>query len=45
MYSSDYGYLQNFIDYIMQIFYMILDLFKGMEQPEEGDESTTEATV
>lgn len=46
MYSSEYGYLQNFIDYIMQIFYMILDLLKGLDNADdETEESTTGAAV
>ncbi len=35
MYDSDYGYIQNFIDYFMQIFYMIMEFLGLMEKKEE----------
>ena len=38
MYNSDYGYIQNFIDYFMEIFYMIMELLGLMEKTE--DENT-----
>lgn len=34
MYDSAYGYIQNFIDYLMQFFYMIMDLL-GLATKEE----------
>ncbi len=36
MYDSDYGYIQNFIDYLMQFFYMIMDLL-GLATKEEDE--------
>lgn len=41
MYNSDYGYIQNFIDYFMQIFYMVMELLGLMEKTEE--ETTAES--
>ena len=41
MYDSEYGYIQNFIDYFMQIFYMIMELL-GLKEKAE-DESTEAA--
>ena len=40
MYNSDYGYIQNFIDYFMQIFYMIMELL-GLK--EKADAENTES--
>ena len=41
MYDSEYGYIQNFIDYFMQVFYMIMELL-GLKEKAE-DESTEAA--
>lgn len=40
MYSEAYGYIQNFIDYFMQIFYMAMELL-GLKEKLE-DENTEE---
>lgn len=41
MYNEDYGFIQNFIDYFMQIFYMVMELLGLMEKTEE--ETTAES--